>query len=145
MFSKSYSNYEKKFTSLYNMFDMSLEEISKSYIKYKLESNISEYKQNMEIFNSIKAEIYTTKNDLSADAKLMNSKLMDLNGKITKLNIDNTKLSNRSNTFDDQGLAAEGELKDQKFLYNELYTQNIILIIIIFGNIGFYIINNYKS
>ena len=32
------------------MFDMSLEEISKSYVDYKLESNASQYKQDVETF-----------------------------------------------------------------------------------------------
>ena len=77
--------------------------------------------------------------------EIINSKLKKLNEEITKLNKDNTKLSNKLNTFDNQGLAAEGELKSRQFLYNELYIQNIILTIIILGNIGLYIINNYRS
>ena len=145
MSTKLPSNYEKDLTSLYNMFDMSLEEISKSYIHYKLGANTTEYKQDEETFKSIKVQISAIKDDLSADAEIVNNKLTKLNKEITKLNKENTKLSNKLNTFDNQGLAAEGELKSQQFIYNEIYAQNIILTIIILGNVGLYIIYNYKS
>ena len=139
------SFYETELNLLYNMFEMSLEEISKSYVNYKLGVNTAQYKEDTSALQSVKSDIFLIKNNLSTDSLNINNQLGDLNEKLTALNIENVKLTSKLNSFDNQGLAAEGELTSQKVLYDELYTQNIVFIIVIIVNIGLYIMKNYKS
>ena len=75
----------------------------------------------------------------------VSDKLSDLNTKIEELDKENAFLTNRANTLNNQEVAAEGELSDQKFMANEIFAQNIGLLLLIIINIGVYLVKTYKS
>jgi hypothetical protein len=65
--------------------------------------------------------------------------------KIPEFTMDISASNFSLNTLDNENLAAIGELTNLKFISRELYTENIILLIIIIINFGLYSIKNYKS
>ncbi len=58
------SQFEKIFDSLYLMFDMSLEEMAKSYPLYKLGQDKLTFLKDKQQFNSIRAELFEQKHIL---------------------------------------------------------------------------------
>ena len=118
------------------MFNTSLDEIENSFIKFKLGQQ-SNYENDMKVLNDIRAEIFVTQEQLFSETEKLKHEIDTLNFLITELNERNANLINRLNKLGNSGLAAQGELKIQKTLYMELFTQNIVLIlgIIIFISI----------
>jgi len=125
---KEPSFYSNSLSKLYLMFNTSLDEIENSFIKFKLGQN-SNYENDMKVLNDVKAEIFVTQEQLFSETEKLKHEIDTLNFLITELNESNTKLINKINKLDNSGLAAEGELKIQKTLYMELFTQNIVLIL----------------
>jgi len=132
------SQFEKIFDSLYLMFDMSLEEMTKSYPLYKLGQDKLTFLKDRQQFNSIRAELFEQQHILFSLTEKLEQQLNKLNNRITSKNRENHILTEQVNNFGSVGLAAKGELKIQKTLYNELYTGNIILVILILLYIGFF-------
>jgi len=132
------SNFQKKFGSLYQMFNMSLEEMSQSYPSFKLGIDKNTYPHDKQSFNNIQANIFTQQHQLFSSAEQAEQKINQLNSAITAVNKENAILTNRVNNFGSVGLAAKGELKMQKVLYNELYAQNVILVTLILLYIGIF-------
>ena len=132
------SQFEKLFDSLYFMFNMSLEEMAKSYPLYKLGRDKLTYLKDRQQFNSIRSEIFEQQHSLFSSAEKVEQQINKLNTKITAINKENAILTDRVNNFGSVGLAAKGELKLQKVLYNELYASNILLVILILLYIGFF-------
>jgi len=132
------SQFEKIFDSLYLMFDMSLEEMAKSYPLYKLGQDKLTFLKDRQQFNSIRAELFEQQHILFSLTEKLEQQLNKLNNRITSKNRENHILTEQVNNFGSVGLAAKGELKIQKTLYNELYTGNIILVILILLYIGFF-------
>tara|TARA_A100001011_G_scaffold365323_2_gene416866 strand:+ start:1474 stop:1911 length:438 start_codon:yes stop_codon:yes gene_type:complete len=122
--------YSDALTKLYAMFDAALVEIKDTYIQYKL-GNKSNYQNDLTALNNIRADIFTKQQELFRGTEILKLEINGLNDLITKLNIQNKNLTDEINRFDNSGLAAEGELKMQKTIYKELFTQNIVLIITI--------------
>lgn len=141
---QSPEKYETNLNSLYQQFNSALDEIVKTYTNYKLGIN-DQYLQDRDNFNSITAEIKTLQQNLNKDMSTVSDKLSDLNTKIEELDKENAFLTNRANTLNNQELAAEGELSDQKFMANEIFAQNIGLLLLIIINIGVYLVKTYKS
>ena len=133
---KEPSFYSDSLSKLYLMFNTSLDEIENSFIKYKLGQQ-SNYENDMKVLNDIRAEIFVTQEQLFSETEKLKHEIDTLNFLITELNESNASLRKRLNKLSNSGLAAEGELKIQKTLYMELFTQNIVLIlgIIIFISI----------
>ena len=132
------SQFEKIFDSLYLMFDMSLEEMTKSYPLYKLGQDKLTFLKDRQQFNSIRAELFEQQHILFSLTEKLEQQLNKLNNRITSKNRENHILTEQVNNFGSVGLAAKGELKIQKTLYNELYTGNIILVILILLYIGYF-------
>jgi hypothetical protein len=132
------SKFQKEFHSLYQMFNMSLEEMSLSYPSFKLGINKNTYPNDKQSFNNIQANIFALQNQLFSSSQKAEQKINQLNTTITTVNKENAILTDRVNNFGSVGLAAKGELKMQKVLYNELYMHNIILGSLILLYIGIF-------
>lgn len=135
--------YSDALTKLYAMFDAALVEIRDTYIQYKL-GNKSNYQNDLTALNNIRADIFTKQQELFRETETLKSEINGLNDLITKLNVRNKKLTDEINRFDNSGLAAEGELKMQKTIYKELFTQNIVLIITILI-LSIYVIRKFQQ
>jgi hypothetical protein len=122
---------------------MSLDEMSISYPSYKLAINKTIFPKDKQVFTSIQANLFEQQQLLLRSAETNKQQLDKLNDLITAVNAENSKFMNILNTFGSADLAAEGELKFQQVLYNELYIQNIILILLIFLFIGIFIKKKY--
>ena len=122
--------YSDDLNKLYSMFNAALVEITDTYVQYKL-GDKSNYLTDLTNVNNVRADIFTKQQELFNGTEILKSKIDKLNNIITKLNLQNTNLTNEINKFDNSGLAAEGELKLQKTIYKELFTQNIVLTILI--------------
>jgi len=139
------SYYKNELASLTQTFNLSLEGIINSYANKKLNINSEPYFRDENNFDTTKADISQLQSSLYQDIETMQDKIINLNNTITKLNRENTKLTTKVNTLDNQDMAAHGELTDQKFVANQIYIQNIILLILIISTVGSYLVKNYKS
>lgn len=135
--------FEKEFESLYQRFNMSLEEMSKSYPAYKLGTNKTLFPNNKQVFTSIQSNLIEQQQLLINSAQKNKQQLDELNDLITSVNTENSTLMKKLNTFGSADLAAEGELKIQKVLYNELYIQNVILVLLVLLYTGLFIKKKY--
>lgn len=145
MNSKTAQDYENDLNILYKTFNITLEELSQSYIDFKLSGNSKEYELDKENLEEVKSTIYQYKNNILKNSDAVKKDIIKLNKSITALNKENTILTNRLYNLNNQDSGAIGELKEKKFIYKELYTYNFILFIIILGNITGFVINKYKS
>lgn len=132
------SKFKKEFDSLYQMFNMSLEEMSQSYPAFKLGTDKYTYPKDKQDFNKIQANLFEQQHTLFGSAQKAEQNIKQLNASITVINKENQILTDRLNKFGSVGLAAKGELKIQKVLYNELYARNILLVVLIFIYIGIF-------
>ena len=135
--------FENEFEDLYEMFNMSLEEMSKSYPAYKLGTNKTLFTKNKQAFTSIQSNLIEQQQLLINSAQKNKQQLDELNDQITFVNTENSTLMKKLNTFGSADLAAEGELKIQKVLYNELYIQNVILVLLVLLYTGLFIKKKY--
>ena len=135
--------YSDTLTKLYSMFNLALVEIKSSYVQYKLNTT-SNYENDLSRLNDVRADIFTKQQELFRGTEILKSEIDMLNNIITKLNIENAKLTDEINRFDNSGLAAQGELKMQKTIYKELFTQNIVLIITILIS-SIYVIRKFQQ
>ena len=85
------------------------------------------------------AQIFTLENRLATSANLVNANINAIKQEINVLDASTNNIESILNNFKDRSLAAEGELKIQKYLYHELFTGNIILVltVIIFAGVIF--------
>ena len=132
------SQFKKGLNSLYHMFNMSLDEMSHSYPSYKLGTDKNTFPKDKQQFNNIQGNIFKQQQNLFSSASSAEEQIQKLNNMITTINKENKILTNRVNNFGSVGLAAKGELKLQKVLYNELYARNILLVVLIFLYIGIF-------
>ena len=133
------SKFQNEFDSLYQMFNMSLEEMSQSYPPFKLGTDKNTFLIDQQNFNTTLANIFAEQQRLFSSAEEAEQKIKLLHNGITGSNKENTILTDRVNNFGSIGLAAKGELKMQKVLYNGLYAQNILLVTLILLYIGIFI------
>ena len=132
------SQFKKGLISLYHMFNMSLDEMSQSYPSYKLGTDKITFPKDKQQFNNIRGNIFKQQQNLFSSASSVEQQTQELNDMITNINKENKILTNRVNNFGSVGLAAKGELKLQKVLYNELYARNVLLIMLILLYIGIF-------
>lgn len=137
------NNYKNQLDSLIQNFNSSLNGITASFTDYKLGIN-KDFLKDKQNFNSVKAAIVKLQNNIQTSMETVHNKLADLNDKISKLDKDNAILTKQTSTLNKQGLAAKGELVDQEFVTDQIFTQNIILLVLIIINIGVYLIKTYK-
>jgi hypothetical protein len=117
---------------------MSLDEMSQSYPSYKLGTDKNTFPKDKQQFNNIRGNIFKQQQNLFSSASSAEQQIQKLNDMITTINKENKILTNRVNNFGSVGLAAKGELKLQKVLYNELYARNVLLIMLILLYIGIF-------
>ena len=137
------NNYKNQLDSLIQNFNSSLNGITASFTDYKLGIN-KDFLKDKQNFNSVKAAIVKLQNNIQTSMETVHNKLDDLNDKISKLDKDNAILTKQTSTLNKQGLAAKGELVDQEFVTDQIFTQNIILLVLIIINIGVCLIKTYK-
>ena len=63
--------------------------------------------------------------------------IAEINKNIVEINNKNNILINNLSNLQNHNLAANGEFKEKNYLYNELLTQNYILLLLILGASGF--------
>ena len=119
---------------------MSLEEMSKSYIDYKLNNNSSEYNLDKGNLEKSKTEIYQYSIDIQNASENIKKKIIELNEKITTINAENKKISRKLTILDNHDNGAVGALEDKTNVYNELYIQNIVLLVFIILNSSIYLL-----
>jgi len=120
------SVYSENLNKLYLMFNTSLDEVRNSFVQHKLGLS-SNYENDLTTLNDIRADIFTTQQELFASTETVRNKVEQLNDLITQLNYSNDKVTREIRGFDNSGLAAQGELKMQGTIFEELFTQNIVL------------------
>ena len=117
---RTVKEYNEILNSAYNSFNLILEELSQSYLLYKLYPNNNSYKKefNRDVQNleRIKSKIYMYKNNLIKDSEILTNSISEINDKITKLNRSNNFLTKKLNTLENQNFAAGGELIDKKYI-----------------------------
>ena len=68
----------------------------------------------------------------------MASSIAQINNNINETNNENNSLIKKLNRLQAHNSAAGGELKEKNYLYNELLTQNYILLFMILGASGIF-------
>ena len=131
--------YNSELNSLYNTFNITLDEMSKSYIDYKLNNDSKEYNLDKGNLEKAKTEIYKYSNDIQSASENMKRKIIELNRLITMIDTQNQQLSSKLSILDEQDSGAVGALQDKTNVYNELYIQNIVLLVVIILNSLLYI------
>ena len=124
------AEYYKSFSQLYLMLNTAILGLPDNFIQYKLNKN-NNYSNNINNINNIRSDIFTKQQELFSDNQRINTDIVDYNEKIDKLIVENLKLMSILNKYKNTGLAAEGELTTQKFLYKQYSIRYIILIFII--------------
>ena len=137
--------FEKQFESLYKMLNMTLEEMSTSFVNYKLGTEKQQYVKDQQQFNSTLAKLFKQEQLLLSSTDKANNQLTKYNNQITNLNKNNNNLLSNVSGIDNITLAAQGELKLQQTLYKELHIQNIILICVSIFSMGFFVKNYHSS
>ena len=134
--------YKELINKAYIEFDVALQEMSKSYPDYKIDPTnkeyLTEYNLDQKNLETAKASIFSYRNQLEKDSNDIQARNLRVNKNITKLNNENAKLLRKLNTLENQNSGAEGELYDKEYIYNEIYIENIILLLVIFGGIILY-------
>jgi ferric iron reductase protein FhuF len=124
------AEYSKSFSQLYLMLNTAILGLPDNFIKYKL-NQTNNYSNNINNINNIRSDIFTKQQKLFSDNKRINYEIAYYNDAINNLNIENSKLMSILNKYKNTGLAADGELTTQKFLYKQYSIRYIILIFII--------------
>lgn len=124
---------------------MTLEEMSTSFVNYKLGTEKQQYVKDQQQFNSTLAKLFKQEQLLLSSTDKANNQLTKYNNQITNLNKNNNNLLSNVSGIDNITLAAQGELKLQQTLYKELHIQNIILICVSIFSMGFFIKNYHNS
>jgi hypothetical protein len=133
-------DYNSELNSAYNTYNIALEEMSKSYIDYKLNNNSSEYNLDRGNLEKAKTDIYQYSSDIQNASETTKKKILELNEKIATINAENKKLSSKLTILDEQDSGAVGALEDKTNVYNELYIQNIVLLVMIILNSSLYLL-----
>lgn len=141
---KTPEEYKALLNSSYRNFNNGLNEITKSYPEYKINSNSNKikYLSDVQTLEKIKSDIFLYKNNLENDSNGVRNRILNKNKAITVLNKANTKLADKYSSLENQDFAAGGELVDKHFMYNKYLAQNIILVTIILASMGIYTFNH---
>ena len=130
--------YNNKLISLVKNFNSSLEEMSKIYPNYKLNTNTKSYLTDKNKFFSTKHDIDKLKNNLSKNVEVVRTEIGLLNNILTDLDIENKSLTKEYRRLNNLDLAAKGELGDQELISRQIYISNIVLLFIILSHIVLY-------
>ncbi len=130
--------YKKKYESLFNNFNSSLENMAKIYPSYKLDTNKDTYLTDKKKFFSIKDHINKLIHSLSNSVEDTRKEIDVVNNTINSLDKEHTKLTKEFNKLNNLDLAAKGALDDQEVHSRQIYISNIILLLIIVSHIGLY-------
>ena len=136
--------YSNELKTQYKNYKLILDEIQKTYPLYKLnpETDTNEYILDKSNYLSTQAKLFSIKNNLQNDSKILkdnnNSVIEKINSLETSINKNQAILSNLMNG--DNG--ASEALNDMDYLYNIKLSYNIVLGIIIMLTTIIYYKNN---
>ncbi len=140
---KTPHKYKIEIISLVKTFNSSLEEMEKLYPHYKLNQNVMAYITNKKRFNKAKSDIQELQIQLSNNIKKLRNRINNLDDTISDLSTEHQKLTKEYKKLDNHGLAAEGELIDQKLVAAQIFIQNIFLLFLLFLPISLYKKNKF--
>lgn len=115
----------------YLLLAAALDKLSISFIAYKLEEEGSTYEDDLAEVQLIRDQILLKQNELLSLNDSYKSDIDKLNFVITELTISNKNMKEQLKTFENSGLAADGELVIQKTIFNQYIIQNMILLLLI--------------
>ena len=115
----------------YLLLTAALDRLSISFIAYKLEEEGSTYEDDLAEVQLIRDQILLKQNELLSLNDSYKSDIDKLNFVITELTISNKNMKEQLKTFENSGLAADGELVIQKTIFNQYIIQNMILLLLI--------------
>ena len=115
----------------YLLLTAALDKLSISFIAYKLEEEGSTYEDDLAEVQLIRDQILLKQNELLSLNDSYKSDIDKLNFVITELTISNKNMKEQLKTFENSGLAADGELVIQKTIFNQYIIQNMILLLLI--------------
>ena len=115
----------------YLLLTAALDKLSISFIAYKLEEEGSTYEDDLAEVQLIRDQILLKQNELLSLNDSYKSDIDKLNFVITELTISNKNMKEQLKTFENSGLAADGELVIQKTIFNQYIIQNMILVLLI--------------
>ena len=115
----------------YLLLTAALDKLSISFIAYKLEEEGSTYEDDLAEVQLIRDQILLKQNELLSLNDSYKSDIDKLNFVITELTISNKNMKEQLKTFENSGLAADGELVIQKTIFNQYIIQNMILALLI--------------
>ena len=115
----------------YLLLTAALDRLSISFIAYKLEEEGSTYEDDLAEVQLIRDQILLKQNELLSLNDSYKSDIDKLNFVITELTISNKNMKEQLKTFENSGLAADGELVIQKTIFNQYIIQNMILVLLI--------------
>jgi hypothetical protein len=141
--------YEQKVNNLFGSLYKSLEASKKSYVLYEVNKNLKlnnntalKYINDKDNIEDLKIKIFLNLRDMENESEMINEQIVTLNKKINNINKKINSSSNTVNKYEDNNNAAVAALKDRTTRYNELYIQNVILLILIIIHISLYVIRN---
>jgi hypothetical protein len=116
--------------ALYVKINNALDKITGSFIAYKLQQP-STYETDLIELNKIRDDILKKQAELLAINNNSKKDIDKLNFIITELTISNKELKKKLTSFQNSGLAADGEFVLQKTIFKQYIIQNIILLLLI--------------
>ena len=125
--------YSNELTTEYKNYDLILDEIQKTYPLYKInpKTDGNEYILDKTNYLSTQAKLFSIKNNLQNDSKILQNNNNDIIEKINNLEDSIQKNKDILSNLINNNNGASGSLSDMNYLYNIKLSYNIILGIVI--------------
>jgi len=122
-----------KLETITQKFDSSLDDLSESYLNYKMYPEYNEYERMYSntsgIIDSLQADVFVSTNDVQRNIDNLNRLISDLNKKIASEKIKQTKLKAELVNINSQANGSGLLTIQSKTLYFDNYVYNITLIV----------------
>jgi hypothetical protein len=122
-----------KLETITQKFDSSLDDLSESYLNYKMYPEYNEYgrmySNTSGIIDSLQADVFVSTNDVQKNIDNLNKLISDLNKKIAAEKIKQTKLKAELVNINSQANGSGLLTIQSKTLYFDNYVYNITLIV----------------
>jgi hypothetical protein len=122
-----------KLETITQKFDSSLDDLSESYLNYKMYPEYNEYERMYSntsgIIDSLQADVFVSTNDVQRNIDNLNRLISDLNKKIAAEKIKQTKLKAELVNINSQANGSGLLTIQSKTLYFDNYVYNITLIV----------------
>lgn len=130
----------------YKSFITASQNVIHSYPLYKIgNSKGQSYNSDNNDLGASKTMIFNFQNNLNGYQTNIDNHIIELNRKIIKINKENDILTKEFNSLQNLNSGAEGELIEKRYLYNELYIQNIVLLLVLIVSVGIYFTNDINN